>query len=160
MKIGNRTCSNWVLLILCIVALPLAVHPQNENSKNEILKNGEIIRKAFSDGDIEKIRSLHHPDVIKALGYNDLKIGRDEVISELEETLRNFALEFLTNDVESILVKDNIAIEQTKFSIKGTPKSGGEPFVFMGRTMVTYIRYDKSPTGWATIREIIQPATN
>ena len=160
MKVGNRTCSNWVLLILCIVALPLAVHPQNETPKNEILKNGETIRKAFSDGDIEKIRSLHHPDVIKALGYNDLKIGRDEVISGLEEIVRNFDLEFLTNDVESILVKDNIAIEQTKFSIKGTPKTGDEPFIFKGRTMVIYIRYDKSPTGWATIREIIQPATN
>ena len=160
MKVGNRTCSNWVLLILCIVALPLAVHPQNENSKKEILKNGETIRKAFSDGDIEKIRSLHHPDVIKALGYNDLKVGRDEVISGLEEIVRNFDLEFLTNDVESILVKDNIAIEQTKFSIKGTPKTGDEPFIFKGRTMVIYIRYDKSPTGWATIREIIQPATN
>ena len=142
------------------MALPLAVHPQNETRKKEILKNGETIRKAFSDGDIEKIRSLHHPDVIKALGYNDLKIGRDEVISGLEETLRNFDLEFLTNDVESILVKDNIAIEQTKFSIKGTPKTGDEPFIFKGRTMVIYIRYDKSPTGWATIREIIQPATN
>lgn len=134
-------------------------NPQNEKIRQEILNNGEVIRKAFSEGDIEKIRSLHHPDVIKALGYNDLKTGRDEVIDGLKGTLENYNLEFVENDVESILIQGNIAIEQTRFSIKGTPKKGGESFVFNGRTMVTYIRYDSSPTGWATIREIIQPAT-
>lgn len=155
----NRTFVNLVLTFFLIVVIPLGVYSQNENVKDEILKNGKTIRKAFSDGDIEKIKSLHHPEVIKALGYNDLKIGRDEVINGVKETLQNFNLEFIRNDVENILIRDNIAIEQTKFSIKGTPKNGGESFIFTGRTMVTYIRYEKSPTGWATIREIIQPAT-
>ncbi len=158
MKTGKRTY-NWILIFFLALQLPTGVYSQNESIKVEILKNGEIIRKAFSDGNIEKIKSLHHPDVIKALGYNDLKIGRDEVIKGIKETLENFNLEFIKNDVESIFVNDDIAIEQTKFSIKGTPKNGGGSFVFNGRTMVTYIRYDKSPTGWATIREIIQPAT-
>lgn len=132
---------------------------ENEIIKQEILSNGTAIRKAFSEGDVEKIRLLHHPDVIKALGYNDLKTGRDEVIDGIKGTLENYHLEFIENDVESILIQGNIAIEQTKFSIKGTPKNGGDSFIFKGRTMVTYIRYGDSPTGWATIREIIQPAT-
>ena len=132
---------------------------QKDDVKSEILKHGEVIRKAFSEGDVEKIKSLHHPDVIKALGYNDIKTGREEVISGLVGTLENYNLEFVKNEVESILVNGDIAIEQTKFSIKGTPKKGGESFIFNGRTMVTYIRYNKSPTGWATIREIIQSAT-
>ena len=127
--------------------------------EKEILYHGDVIRKAFSEGDIETIKSVHHPDVIKALGYNDIKTGREEVISGLVGTLENYNLEFVKNEVESILVNGDIAIEQTKFSIKGTPKKGGESFIFSGRTMVTYIRYDKSPTGWATIREIIQSAT-
>lgn len=148
-----------MIMFLLILLIPIGATSQNEKIEKEILKNGEIIRKAFSDGDIEKIRSLHHPDVIKALGYNNLKIGREEVINGLIETLKNFNLEFIQNNVENIFIQDNIAIEQTKFSIKGTPKAGGESFIFNGRTMVTYIRYDKSPTGWATIREIIQPAT-
>lgn len=159
MKITNRTFNKWFLTLLFVVLIPLGVYSQNKDVKHEILKTGKTIRKAFSDGDIEKIKSLHHPDVIKALGYSNLKIGRDEVVKGLEETLKNFNLEFVENTIENIFIKDNVAIEQTKFSIKGTPKNGGDPFVFNGRTMVTYIKYDNSPTGWATIREIIQPAT-
>ena len=59
-----------------------------------------------------------------------------------------------------MLIQKDLVIEQTKFSIKGTPKEGGESFIFSGRTMVTYVRYADSPTGWATIREIIQPGTD
>jgi hypothetical protein len=32
--------------------------------------------------------------------------------------------------------------------------------LFRGRTQVVYVRYKRSPTGWASIREIIQPATD
>ena len=149
----------FILLASLAFLFPIDATSQNRSVEQEILDNGAIIRKAFSEGDLEKIRALHHPDVTKALGYNDLKIGRDEVMKGLTETLKNFSVEFVQNDVESILIRDSLAIEQTKFLIKGTPKQGGEPFVFRGRTMVTYVRYDKSPTGWATIREIIQPAT-
>jgi len=127
--------------------------------KQEILHHGAEIRKAFAENDLEKIRQLHHPDVEKALGYQDLKKGRKEVIDALKGTLDNFSLEFIKNDVESIFIQDDIAIEQTTFAIKGTPKKGGEPFIFKGRTMVTYTRSSESPTGWATIREIIQPST-
>lgn len=160
MKIIKKTLRIPFSIFLFAIFLPFGTYSQNSEAKQEILKNGEVIRKAFSEGDLEKIKSLHHPDVIKALGYNDLKVGRDAVIDGLVETLNNFHLEFVENDVESILIEDSIAIEQTKFAIKGTPKEGGEPFIFKGRTMVTYIRYPKSPTGWATIREIIQPATD
>ncbi|MEM8999043.1 MAG: nuclear transport factor 2 family protein [Bacteroidota bacterium] len=157
---SKRTSRNWLLaLVVLATMVPLGTYAQKQHVKEEILKNGETIRKAFLDGDIERIKSLHHPDVIKALAYNDIKIGRDEVMKGLIETLGNFDLEFIKNDVESIYTKGDIAIEQTCFSIKGTPKNGGTPFVFNGRTMVTYVRYAESPTGWATIREIIQPAS-
>ena len=137
-----------------------AQNPSNEEYiRMEILAHGDRVRKAFGDSDIQNIKLLHHPNVIKALGYNDIQNGRDAVIKGISETLKNFTLEFVENDVENILVKEGIAIEQTRFSIKGTPKDGGEPFVFKGRTMVTYVRSKDSPTGWATIREIIQPFT-
>ncbi len=148
--------------ILTAVLLPFIFSDSNAQEgeiEQAILHHGKTIRDAFSNGDIQKIKSLHHPEVIKALGYNDLKIGRDEVIDGLIGTLQAFDLEFIENVVESILTRENIAIEQTRFTIKGTPKNGGDPFIFKGRTMVTYTRYEESPTGWATIREIIQPAT-
>jgi ketosteroid isomerase-like protein len=131
----------------------------NDAIKQEILNHSAEIREAFAQNDLEKIKLLHHPNVEKALGYNDLKKGRQEVIESLKETLDNFTLEFIKNEVESILIQGDVAIEQTAFAIKGTPKNGGDPFIFKGRTMVTYIRYQESPTGWATLREIIQPYT-
>ncbi|MTB53523.1 DUF4440 domain-containing protein [Lewinella sp. W8] len=138
---------------------PARHHPDEIAIKREILEHGATIRAAFRAGDLEKIRSLHHPEVEKALGYSDVKSGREAVMQGLAGTLKSFSLEFVENDVESILIRGDLAIEQTKFAIRGTPKEGGESFLFRGRTQVTYVRYPDSPTGWATIREIIQPWT-
>lgn len=151
-------------IMLVILALTMGVYTransQDDKIESEILKTGELIRAAFSKGDLETIRSFHHPEVVKALGYKNLLTGRDAVIDGLRGTLEGFNLEFVDNRVESILIEGDIAIEQTLFSIRGTPKKNGEPFVFSGRTLVTYIKYKNSPTGWATIREIIQQSTD
>ena len=74
------------------------------------------------------------------------------------QTLQKFKLEFQENQVENLLIQGDTAIEQTVFAIKSTPESGGESSLFRGRTQVVYVRYKTSPTGWASIREIIQPA--
>ncbi|MES2732014.1 MAG: nuclear transport factor 2 family protein [Bacteroidota bacterium] len=159
-KVGFTPSALFLLTLILTFCLSTKTYSQNEKVKSEILRTGELIRAAFSKGDIEAIKSFHHPDVIKALGYKNLQSGRDAVIDGLRGTLEGYTLDFVENNVESILIQGDIAIEQTLFSIKGTPKKGGEVFIFSGRTMVTYIKYKKSPTGWATIREIIQQATN
>jgi hypothetical protein len=82
------------------------------------------------------------------------------VAADLRGTLQQFKLEFVENQVESLLIEENAAVEQTLFTIKGTPKAGGQPFLFKGRAMVVYVRYKESPTGWASIREMIQPASD
>ncbi len=156
----SRLRDTFFVSLLIILCATINSYSQDDKKTQEILKTGERIRAAFSKGDIETIKSFHHPDVIKALGYKNVLTGRDAVIEGLRGTLEGFTLEFIENKVESILIQGDIVIEQTLFSIKGTPKKDGEPFVFSGRTMVTYIKYEKSPTGWATIREIIQQATN
>jgi len=147
-------------LTLIILLLIVNCNAQSNNEKAQIIVHGESIREAFTAGNIEGIKKLHHPDVIKALGYNNIKVSREEVIEDIRNTLQNYKLEFIENEVEHILIQGDIAIEQSIFSIKGIPLTQGEPFVFSGRTMVTYIKYDQSPTGWATIREIIQVATH
>lgn len=145
-------------LILSLIFLSSIIsHSQHDYTKQGILQHGRLIREAFSKNDIKRIRELHHPEVVKALVYNNIQTGRNEVIKGLEDTLKNYTLEFTKNEVENILIEGNIAIEQTKFSIKGIPKNQeNQSFIFSGRTMVTYIKYKDSPTGWATIREIIQ----
>lgn len=136
--------------------ISLNLFSQKQNLRDEIINHGKLIRKAFGEEDIETLKLTHHPNVIKALAYNNIHKGRSEVIKGLKETLKNYKLEFVKNDIENIFIRNNIAIEQTIFTIRGTAKKGNDTFTFSGRTMVTYIKSTESPTGWVTIREIIQ----
>ncbi len=117
------------------------------------------IRTAFANGDIPTIMSYHHPDVVKALGYKIFLTGRAAVESNLKETFQNVKLNFTDNVLESLLIQGSTATEIALFTIEGKPKDGSKPFIFKGRAMVVYVRHKSSPTGWASIRELIQPAT-
>lgn len=114
---------------------------------------------AFMKADTAEIARYHHPEVIKAMSYTNLLQGKAAVMEDLHNTLSTFSLEFIENKVEYLLLQGDVVVEQTLFAIKGTPRAGGESFVFRGRTQVTYVRYEKNPTGWASIREIIQIAS-
>jgi ketosteroid isomerase-like protein len=131
---------------------------ETDSDRKALEQTSIAIRSAFASGDIPSIILYHHPDVIKALGYNKYLKGRDAVEAELKSTFKNFNLNFKENQVENLLIQGNTAIEQTLFTIEGTPKDGSKPFVFKGRAMIVYTRYKLSPTGWASIRELIQPA--
>ena len=127
--------------------------------RNSLEKTSEAIRAAFARGDIPTIIAYHHPDVVKALSYGNYLIGRDAVQRDIAGTLQRFSLEWKENQVRSILIQGDTAVELTDFTIQGTSKNRGDPFLFKGRAMIVYVRYKNSPTGWASIREIIQPAT-
>jgi ketosteroid isomerase-like protein len=127
--------------------------------RDAIMRTDAALLAGFAHGDVNEIMRYHHPDVAKALTYSKYLVGRDAVRADLTATLDQFRLEFVGHRVESLLVHGDTAIEQTAFEIKGTPKKGGEPFLFKGRAIVVYVRYGQSPTGWASIREAIQPAT-
>jgi ketosteroid isomerase-like protein len=131
----------------------------SKNDRASLEKTSEAIRAAFARGDVATILAYHHPDVVKALNYRKVTNGRDALEADLAGTLQQFNLEWKENRVESVLFQGDTAVELTAFTIKGTPKNEGEPFLFRGRAMVVYVRYKKSPTGWASIRELIQPAT-
>ena len=76
--------------------------------------------------------AYHHPDVTKALAFHKYVKGRDAVAADLHATLEQFNLEFVENRVESLMIEDEIAVEQTVFTIKGTPKRGGGAFSVQG----------------------------
>jgi ketosteroid isomerase-like protein len=147
-----------VSLVLVLCAANASASPQTDREALE--KTGAAIRAAFSAGDVATVMKYHHPDVTKALAYNKLLVGRDAVAADLGSTLRQYHLEFVENHVESLLIENGTAVEMTLFTIKSTPIAGGQPSLFRGRTMVVYVRYKESPTGWASIRELIQPATD
>lgn len=128
--------------------------------RDALISTGNAIRLAFSNGNVDSILLYHHPDVIKAINYNTVQKGKESLRPGLKGTLDSFHLEFIQNKIESLLINGDTAIEQTLFTIKGTPKGTGDSFIFKGRSMIVYVRYKESPTGWATIREIIQPTTD
>ncbi|MEM9849143.1 MAG: hypothetical protein AAF847_14765 [Bacteroidota bacterium] len=75
----------YLLILLCSILVACQEKVDDNATRQEILDNGQIIRDAFSAGDVDKIKALHHPEVVKALGYKDLKRGRAEVMQGLEE---------------------------------------------------------------------------
>jgi ketosteroid isomerase-like protein len=114
------------------------------------------LAQAFDAGDVQTITAYHHPNVVKALAFNKLLIGRDANISELKGTLQSYSVKFKEHKIESFEIHGETATEISSFTIEGTPKGDGKPFMFKGRSMVLYIRYRESPCGWALIREMIQ----
>jgi hypothetical protein len=74
-------------------------------------------------------------------------------------TLKGAQLEFIDNQVENTFFQGETAVEDSLFAIRVTPKAGGASSVFKGRSMVVYVRYALSPTGWASIREVVQAAS-
>jgi hypothetical protein len=147
-----------IATLLAVTCLCCRLRAQSDEDQLALQKTGLAIRTAFAKGDVAEAMRYHHPDVRKALSYDKVLIGRDAVAADLSNTMSQFRLEFVSNQVESLLIEKDTAVEQALFTIKATPIAGGEPSLFKGRTMVVYVRYKPSPTGWASIREIIQPA--
>jgi ketosteroid isomerase-like protein len=150
------------LLIVALIAVSCYASQTYVGSKSDrasLEKTSEDIRAAFARGDVAAILAYHHPDVVKALSYNKYLNGRDAVEADVRRTLQTLNLVWKENRVESILIQGDTAVEQTVFTIEGTPKNGGKAFLVKGRALIVYMRYKKSPTGWASIREVIQPAT-
>jgi ketosteroid isomerase-like protein len=150
-----------VLIAMTVAIAPCFAKDQFTGSKQDqesLRRTGEAIRAAFARGDVDSVMSYHHPDVIKALAPDKYLVGREAVRADLVETFRSFRLEFIDNRVESVFFQGRTAVAESRFVIRGTPVAGGTPFLFKGRSMVVYVRDARSPTGWASIRELIQPA--
>lgn len=119
----------------------------------------DALHDGFARADLDMIMAYHHPDVVKALAYGKTLRGRDALRAEMAGTFKDYQLEFAPDETESFVVIGDVAIQQARFAIHGRPRTKGEPFDFRGRTQVIYVRYAGSPSGWASYREIIQPAS-
>ena len=158
MKLKWKRIANWMLLFALTSSCNLSNTTTEEEVARQITATGLAIREAFKIGDIETIKLYHHPNVTKALAFNTLQKGREEVLNGLKETMANFDLEFLDQKTEEVFIYQcDLVIKQMRFGLKLVPKNGDDPFIFKGRTLLVLQRYEKSPTGWATIHEIIQP---
>ena len=130
-----------------------------EEDREALKKTSIGITSAFAAEDIPAILSYHHPEVVKALAYNKFINGRKELEADLKNTLQYARLVWKENKLESLMFYGDSAVEMAAFTIEGTPKDGSKPFIVKGRAMIVYVRSDKSPSGWASIREVVQSAT-
>ena len=133
------------------------VNTGTNEDKKALEQTSIAIRSAFTNGDVPTILLYHHPDIRKALGYTHIINGRDELEKDLKNTFSLVKLKWLKNDVESLIFQDNTAIEMTVYTIEITPNDGNKPFTSTGRAMIIYIRSNQSPSGWVSLRELIQP---
>jgi len=126
------------------------------SDRKSLERTTAALRDAFGRGDVQAIVALHHPDVEKFFGGNHVVKGRAALEKGLVEMFHSTKMEFIGHKVESLIFTGDAAIETSLFTIRSTPKSGGEPTIAKGRAMVVYVRYKGSPTGWASIREMAQ----
>jgi len=146
-----------------LILLPIllfACKPADEEymAKLQLEETSKAIRGAFAAGDVDEIMKYHHPDVSKVFNYADDPQNYDEVREALVELTNYNEVSFGEGKVESLIINGSTAILQSRFILKGKVKETGEEWEYKGRTMVISVKYDQSPTGWATIREIVQPA--
>lgn len=156
--------ARFLLILLMHLALIGCAAPVVDNAKDTkaIIQTNEKIREAFVNGDIAGILRYHHPQVEKVLSWSDHQIGHADMRKSLAGLFENNQVEFLgrADDMDSLQILGDTAVMVAKFSVSGRPKQGaGQPFLFSGRTMIVYVRYADSPTGWVTYREMIVPET-
>jgi ketosteroid isomerase-like protein len=150
-----------ILQLLIVLLISPCAYTQNIIDtvalRQSLDKATAAIRKAFEDGDAVLVGKLHSPNVIKYFGGNNVIIGRDAIEKGARDWFQNTKVEFVENTVENTEFIGNIAIQTSIFSFKTTPKNGGKSSVSgRGRSMVIYIQDESSPTGWLTLREIVQ----
>jgi ketosteroid isomerase-like protein len=148
-----------LLIVLCFSSTTFSQDVTDTTVlKQSLEKATAAIRSAFEKGDATLVAQLHSPDVIKYFGGNNVVVGRDAVEKGAREWFQNSKVEFIESTVENTEFVGNIAIQTSIFSIKTTPKDGGQPSIGRGRSMVIYIQDKTSPTGWLTLREFVQEA--
>ncbi len=138
-------------------ASPAAVAADEASDLAALRRTSEGIRAAFLRGDVAGVMAYHHSDVRKSLAHDRVLIGGPAVAADLAGSFAAVSIEFVSNDVESLIVHGDTAIEQTRFAVRVTPKAGGAPSIFRGRAQIVYVRSPKSPSGWASLRELVQP---
>jgi ketosteroid isomerase-like protein len=142
----------------CIFLAACSGSPASGSSddKASLIKTTTAIGEGFAKGDVNAVLLLHHPDVIKYFGGTNIVRGRAGLKKQLTDLFNYAKVEFVQNDIESTVFNGSTVIETSIYGIRMIPKNGDSARVIHGRSMVVYIRYKDSPTGWASLREMTQ----
>jgi ketosteroid isomerase-like protein len=150
-----------LFVLICILGMSGCTDRDGSGSPEDretFEKTKELILEGFSKGDVKAVLALHHPDVVKYFGGKNVVVGREGLRKQLTDMFSYAKTEFIENKIESTVFNGDAVVETSIFAIRSIPKNGDSARVFRGRSMVVYVRYKDSPTGWASLREMTQEA--
>jgi len=148
-----------LFIIICFLGMSAcsdrngAGSPEDRETFN---KTKELIQEGFAKGDVKAVLALHHPNVVKYFGGKNIVTGTEGLRKQLTDMFSYAKTEFIENNIESTVFNGDAVIETSIFAMRAIPKNGDSARVFRGRSMVVYVRYKDSPTGWASLREMTQ----
>lgn len=149
------------LLIFIFMLLYGCSSPQSNNvsaDKAALQKTKMAMGAAFARGDVAAIVALHHPDVVKYFGGDNVVTGRAALAKQLTAMFHVSKIELIKNQIESTEFNGNTAIETCIFAFRVTPVNGGKSSIARGRSMTVFAKYKDSPYGWVSLREMTQAA--
>src|ERR1700754_1214078 len=155
-----RPVKNLFIVIICCFGMSACSDRSVSGSPEEresFDKTKELILEGFSKGDVKAVLALHHPDVVKYFGGKNIVTGIEGLKKQLTDMFSYGKTEFIENNIESTVFNGDAVVETSIFAMRLIPKNGDSARVFRGRSMVVYVRYKDSPTGWASLREMTQP---
>lgn len=148
-----------LLVLICILGMSACSDRNGSGSPEDretFDKTKTLILEGFTKGDVKAVMALHHPNVVKYFGGKNIVTGTEGLRKQLTDMFSYAKTEFIENNIESTIFNGDAVIETSIFAIRSTPKNGDSTRVFRGRSMVVYVRYKDSPTGWASLREMTQ----
>ncbi len=149
------------LILICFFGMTACSDRNGSGSpedRESFDKTKALILEGFAKGDVKAVLALHHPDVVKYFGGKNIVTGTEGLRKQLTDLFSYAKTEFVENNIESTVFNGDAVIETSIFAIRSTPKNGDSSRVYRGRSMVVYVRYKDSPTGWASLREMTQGA--
>lgn len=148
-----------LLIVICILGMAACSDRNGSGSPEDqetFNKTKAMILDGFSKGDVKAVLAMHHPDIVKYFGGKNIVKGMEGLKKQLTDMFSYAKTEFIENNIESTIFNGDAVVETSIFAIRSTPKNGDSVRVFHGRSMVVYVRYKDSPTGWASLREMTQ----
>ncbi len=149
-----------LFIIICLLGMSACSDRNGSGSPEDretFEKTKALILEGFAKGDVKAVLAMHHPDVVKYFGGKNIVKGTEGLRKQLTDMFSYAKTEFIENDIESTVFNGDAVIETSIFAIRSIPKNGDSTRIFRGRSMVVYVRYKDSPTGWASLREMTQP---
>jgi ketosteroid isomerase-like protein len=152
--------SGYLIFIILIIS-GCSTTPQSDDlaaDKATLEKTKAAFAAAFARSDVKTLVALHHPDIVKYFGGNNVVTSRAQLAQGLTAMFRTSKMELIQNKVESTAFNGNTIIETCIFAFRSTPVNGGKPSIGRGRAMTVFVKYKDSPYGWVSIREMAQAA--